>query len=642
MKARPSRSSEYLWQSLLLAAILLLAFGLRIYRLDAQSLRGDEAASAVYAGFSISEIVEISRVADPHPPLFYGALHLWQSLTGLTEFALRFWALLPGVLAVSSLFALVRRLLGSVAAIFAAFLLAVNSFHIYYSQDLRSYTWLVLLGLWASYALWQALHRGRRFSWGVYTLALVFLFYLHYYALFLLAFHGMYVLWRGFGGQRSVVGGRRQVILTWLGAVFLAGLAFLPWLSTSWQFVSGFTGDFAPALPHVVLWRGLQAFSGGLITQPPSFAAWTAAVMLLAGVGSWVMWRQRRDAAVFLLLYLALPFIGVMLLTLRGQAFTERYLIAALPAYLSLTAFGWQWLIRRDSPFNWVLGAAAFLLILGLNANAWFHYQFDESLAKSPPWREVLNYIAKKSTPGDALIFTAPLPTITYYNANRLPTHLVPYSVETTPAEMEADLEAFLQRYKRLWLLPTQGLTPVAEQVTPWLDKHAVRVDQTFFRILHTNLYESPAYFLTTMTAQPTLFANGIHLDGFRFEKGGRSPQKIKPGETLNVTLVWRVDAPVAVSYTVFTHLVGPDGALYGQWDNPPGRGTYPTTNWPPGEQIFDSYQIPVQENAPPGEYRLFVGMYNSADGERLPVLDEAGNPIADHAVLSIPLAVEN
>ncbi len=637
MKARKRKSSEYFWQSLLLTAILLLTFALRIYRLDYQSLRGDEAVSAVYSAMPVPEMIAVSLADEPHPPLFYLILHGWGNMFGANEFMLRFWAVMPGFLAVASLFTLVKQTIGRKTGLVAAGLLAINSFHIQISQDARSYALLVLWGVWSSFFLWQMLRKEKRRYCLAYALTMTGLFYLHYYALFIAVFHALFTAWRVWQNRAQ----RKQKMFCWGASMAIAGLAVTPWLALHWQYALQYKGNFPPASLAEMLWRGFQAFNGGIIFETPQPSLWALLPTLLVFTGIGSLRRSKTDATLFYLLYLTTTFAGIALLSLRGQAFTERYLVAALPVWLIFTAFGWQQLAHLKIPFNLLSGIAATLFILILNANAWFHYQFDDSLAKSPPWREVLNYIAKKSKPGDALIFTAPLPTITYYNANRLPAHLVPYSVETTPKEMEADLEAFLQKYNRLWLLPTKGLTPVAEQVKPWLDKHAIRVDQTFFRILHTNLYESPAYFLNTITPQPVLFAESIHLDGFRFEKGGSFPQKIKPGKTLNLTLVWHTDAPVGANYTVFTHLAGPDGALYGQWDNPPGRGTWPTTQWLPGEQIFDSYQIPVQENAPPGEYRLFVGMYNSATGERLPVLDEAGNPIADHAVLSIPLVVE-
>jgi hypothetical protein len=73
-------------------------------------------------------------------------------------------------------------------------------------------------------------------------------------------------------------------------------------------------------------------------------------------------------------------------------------------------------------------------------------------------------------------------------------------------------------------------------------------------------------------------------------------------------------------SYTVFTHLLAPDGSLTGQQDNPPAGGTYPTNLWLAGEVVADVYEIPIRAGAAPGAHRLAVGMYVAETGVRLPI----------------------
>jgi hypothetical protein len=109
--------------------------------------------------------------------------------------------------------------------------------------------------------------------------------------------------------------------------------------------------------------------------------------------------------------------------------------------------------------------------------------------------------------------------------------------------------------------------------------------------------------------------ADAITLLGYDIE-----PEAPVPGETLRLTLHWQSLAPLARSYTVFTHLVGPDGELAGQQDNLPLRGTAPTTCWAPGEILADPFEIALSPQAVPGEYALAVGMYTLESGERLPV----------------------
>jgi len=106
--------------------------------------------------------------------------------------------------------------------------------------------------------------------------------------------------------------------------------------------------------------------------------------------------------------------------------------------------------------------------------------------------------------------------------------------------------------------------------------------------------------------------------------------ESYKPGEVIGLTLYWQALMPMEEDYTVFTHLLGPynpltNGPLWGGYDSRLGGGTYPTTVWEAGEIVIDEYGIPIQAEAPPGEYQLEIGMYRLVTMERLPVLDESG-----------------
>lgn len=112
-----------------------------------------------------------------------------------------------------------------------------------------------------------------------------------------------------------------------------------------------------------------------------------------------------------------------------------------------------------------------------------------------------------------------------------------------------------------------------------------------------------------------------------------------RPGETVRLTLYWQALDRIDRSYTVFAHLLGSDGQLYGQQDNLPSRGTAPTTSWIPGEYIADEYNIQIKPEAPPGEYRIEIGMYDAVTGMRL-VTSMNGHSPGDHILLDMPVQV--
>ena len=122
-------------------------------------------------------------------------------------------------------------------------------------------------------------------------------------------------------------------------------------------------------------------------------------------------------------------------------------------------------------------------------------------------------------------------------------------------------------------------------------------------------------------------FDDKMHLVGYDLPV-----LRMAPGDTLPLTLVWQsLTSDMRESYSVFVHLVGPDGAIHGQWDKEPGaRGKRPTTSWVTGEVVVDPIPVPLAPDAPPGTYRVLVGVYLAPDGPRLPLRDAAGGTGGD------------
>lgn len=115
---------------------------------------------------------------------------------------------------------------------------------------------------------------------------------------------------------------------------------------------------------------------------------------------------------------------------------------------------------------------------------------------------------------------------------------------------------------------------------------------------------------LVAPETQGTIFGGAIRL------RQAVAPAQLTVGEPLEMTLVWESLTPVAADYTVFVHLLNPDGTLAAGSDGQPLDGRYPTSYWSPGEQITDVRQwLP---DLPPGIYQLEVGLYQLDSGERL------------------------
>ena len=108
----------------------------------------------------------------------------------------------------------------------------------------------------------------------------------------------------------------------------------------------------------------------------------------------------------------------------------------------------------------------------------------------------------------------------------------------------------------------------------------------------------------------------------------------VRPGGTVPVALRWQALRAMDEDYTVFVHLVGPDGQLHGQVDMWPVQGSHPTSRWTPGEEVVDPYEVRLASDAPPGQYRVEVGWYLLATMQRLQIVDANGRPTGDSFVV--------
>ena len=127
---------------------------------------------------------------------------------------------------------------------------------------------------------------------------------------------------------------------------------------------------------------------------------------------------------------------------------------------------------------------------------------------------------------------------------------------------------------------------------------------------------------------------NKIDLIGHDLDK-----EQVHPGERLTVTLYWQAIQEMDQDYTVFTHLIDGKDRIWAQEDGQPLGGDYPTSFWDPGEVVRDGYEMNLPSDMPAGEYLVEVGFYLVSTGERLPVLDDAGE-IQDNRVLLAKVSV--
>jgi 4-amino-4-deoxy-L-arabinose transferase-like glycosyltransferase len=131
-------------------------------------------------------------------------------------------------------------------------------------------------------------------------------------------------------------------------------------------------------------------------------------------------------------------------------------------------------------------------------------------------------------------------------------------------------------------------------------------------------------------TMQHTLHANlgdGVRLLGYDLDH-----DQVAPGGTLVVTLYWQAREPMRRSYHVFTHLLDAASQIRGQHDGIPDGNSYPTDRWAEGEVVADRHELQVSPDTSPGELQLSAGMYWK--DERLPAFDGDGQRLPEDRVV--------
>ena len=434
--------------------ILLLAFALRLTALDAQSLWYDEGVTAVVAQYDPLTLIRWTA-DDIQPPLYYLVVSAWGQVVGWSEWSLRFVSAAFGTLLVPLLaaltYALTRR---RSAALTAALITALHPLLLYYSQEARMYSMLVVLGVVTGYCLLRGARSEGRIAnceslrrvgwlWFGYVLAATAAVYTHYFAVFLLlALNVAYFLQHAIRNSPLAI---RNFFLANTAVVLL----FAPWigvlvtrLRVDTSYWDG-TFKLGEALHDIAIRFTLGETVLESATTPWLwlYAAVTALALWQVAGGRWQIavssWRLAdNDAAAplasrlsqsatrnpqsptFILLYsslyLLLPIVAVLALAAVTPKFNPRYVMLALPGLIVLWSAGiGDWRGARGEgrhdpqspvPSPQSLIPLAILIAGFVYANVnWFT---NPAFTKDQ-WRELTAYVRDQRQPDEAVVLVS-------------------------------------------------------------------------------------------------------------------------------------------------------------------------------------------------------------------------------------------
>lgn len=598
-----ARWNAALWPLAAMVAVLSFATVLRFFNAGAQEIWGDEGAKLEVVTQGLSWL--FNPAAEVHPRAFHSLLYIWYSIFGFNAFGLKTLPALLGVLVVAVNYAVARKLTRSQPiALGTALITAVSPFQVWYSQDLTQYTLLMaLVGLSQLALLHAQAQPGRIGRWALVTLSSALVVHTHYYGLFALLAQGLALLLLD-----------RRALRPWVIAQLAATALVVPWLAAQWGLLTGQAAarENFISLERLgqVLWTGLQAFTIGN-TAPVEWrwAAW--AYLALAVFGAWAMWRRERALTLTLVCWWLVPVPLVFILTGYQSYFSERFLSMT---YLPLAIF----LAQGLAALNWArLGGLAAVAIVALSGASLEAAYFDPTYTKAN-YGAMFELVSERAEPGDVIWLNGPDQRMLFqiYAPKNVPAIWVDRGQLFNDADADKHLASQAQGYSRVWLVmfgPPAIYDP-NQRTEAWLSHNGFKA-----------FYQSYlGEYLTLYVLRPEGAPVATQPIGARFEHGPElvgaavEPMVVTGGESVLLTLEWRADSPVPVDYTVYTHLLAPDGALIAQSDSQPVGGTRPMTGWAAGEVVRDQYAIVVPAGAPIGEgYTLRVGIYDLATLQR-------------------------
>lgn len=281
---------------------------------------------------------------------------------------------------------------------------------------------------------------------------------------------------------------------------------------------------------------------------------------------------------------------------------------------------------RRIQRQRWS-GAALALALAG--TAAFGQVRLQNALLARPetaPWQVLYGHLAVAARREDALFIQDSLGQQLAYSIDK--SRVVRSHWSPQPWPLDEPTSAWVGRFAgpRVWFAAgVPGEVDPARGIERWLAERGARVAEVVTeqgpRLL---LFEQTPRALTAVPAGLT-WGGEVELIDYAHTSG-----TVHPGTTIHISLSWQTRISPRFDYSVFVHLVDPQGQIYRQVDGAPVSGFRPMSGWPVGETIVDRYGFLVPLDCPPGEYRLHLGVYRWDTLARLPIVNAGGLPMGD------------
>ncbi len=458
-----------------LTAVAVLAAVLRFFRLGHQSFWLDEiltigSYSSLEGGISYG----VKLLWDVHGPLYSLAMHFW-SMASSSEAWLRAPGATAGVVTVILMYFWLRRESGESTALAGALLMAVNPFNIYYSQELRFYSFLTMF-IVLSLLAFSRFDENPSFRTGLLLgLVLGLACLSHFMAVFLCAGLALYM---------AVTGRLRGDYLRYGAlAAFVTLVIVSPWIYRELFFIGRIRAVEASSRPIVYRMEGsgpsvLMAYPYGLfafamgfsygpdlrelheVASVPSLlgrhglqiaiAALLFGAAAVAGLGR--LFRERRAALYICVLSATIGLVTAAAI-LKIKVLNVRYLMCAFPLLIAIIAHG--------IPRARTAGVAAASALCALMLFSVMHYHFEPKYARDDI-RGAVEIISDADIPGDVIFAPGMEPVVRYYYRGSRPVESI-YAAHLDRDGIGVKLRRMTEGRRRVWLIGCRAWDTDAE-----------------------------------------------------------------------------------------------------------------------------------------------------------------------------------
>ncbi len=322
-------------------------------------------------------------------------IHYWSKFFAYNDFAARFLSAATGVCGVAAMYALGREIYNRRVGIGASLLTAVNYFHLYYSQEARSYCFAFLFAVLSYYFLIKTIKDPSIRNSIFYVITTFLLVYTHYYGFAVLAAQGLTV------GVFWLIEKRdnKQKLLKHFGLSWvILFLLYVHWIPTFFKFRRFKKMWISKPNSHFFVDYFRNYFDGQKILI--YLFLLMILFFLINTLNSFFLSKREKKGITdnlslsfsVILIWIIVSYLVPYIFSLvRIPILHERYTIVTLPAILVAIAMGIE-SVRFDS-----LRISLFIVVLIISGKDLFIDKNYYTHAFKQQWREVATFVAKNN-----------------------------------------------------------------------------------------------------------------------------------------------------------------------------------------------------------------------------------------------------